>query len=133
MAVLELKVNGLIEDLESLGPEIEKKMMDELKVTGLMIESDYKVAVPVDTGRLRSSAHTEHADFRNFSYNDSQGNIFDGKLSSAPNSRQVIVGTNVIYSTIIEELGGKVKGQNAMENAFKKNTLGLMDRLIKLI
>lgn len=133
MTGLTLEVKGLIENLENLPKEVEEKMINELRTTGLMIESDYKIAVPVDTGRLRSSIHTEHSDFRRFTYNNKQGEIFDGKLSINPDKRQVVVGTNVVYSTIIEERGGKVKGKDALATAFKKNTAGLLDRLLKLI
>jgi hypothetical protein len=133
MTGLTIEVKGLIDNLENLPKEVEKKMVQELRVTGLMIESDYKIAVPVDTGRLRSSIHTEHSGFRNFTYNNKQGDIFDGKLSINPNDRQVVVGTNVEYSTIIEERGGKIKGKDALATAFKKNTAGLLNRLLKLI
>jgi len=133
MTGLTLEMKGLIEKLESLPKETEQRMVKELRVTGLMIETDYKIAVPVDTGRLRSSIHTEHSDFRNFTYNDKQGNMFDGKLSIDPNDRQVVVGTNVVYSTKIEIEGGKIMGKDALSNAFKKNTSGLLDRLLKLI
>ena len=59
--------------------------------------------------------------------------MFDGKLSIDPNDRQVVVGTNVVYSTKIEIEGGKIMGKDALSNAFKKNTSGLLDGLLKLI
>lgn len=133
MTGLTLEMKGLIDKLENLPKEVEKKMVQELRVTGLMIETDYKIAVPVDTGRLRSSIHTEHSDFRNFNYTNKQGEIFDGKLSIDPTNKQVVVGTNVVYSTIIEERGGKIMGKDALATAFQKNTSGLLDRLMKLI
>ena len=132
--ILELKIDGLVKKFDSLTEDIQQAMVDELRITGFMIESAYKIAVPVDTGRLRSSVHTEHSNMSSFSYSDSQGNTFNGSLGYSLKPTQVIVGTNVIYSGVIEYKGGKAgKGKRALLEAFEAETKGLPERLAKLI
>jgi hypothetical protein len=130
---LELKAGQLIKKFDSLNEEIQKAMIDELRVTGFMIESAYKIGVPVDTGRLRSSIHTEHSDQTSFSYSDSKGNTFEGSLGYRLKPTQVVVGTNVEYAEKIEYMGGKTKGKGALLTAFEAETKGLPERLAKLI
>jgi len=130
---LELKADQLIKKFDGLTEEIQKAMIDELRVTGFMIESAYKIGVPVDTGRLRSSIHTEHSDQTSFSYSDSKGNTFEGSLGYRLKPTQVIVGTNVEYAEKIEYMGGKTKGKGALLTAFEAETKGLPERLAKLI
>jgi len=130
---LELKADQLIKKFDSLTEEIQKAMIDELRVTGFMIESAYKIGVPVDTGRLRSSIHTEHSDQTSFSYSDSKGNTFTGSLGYRLKPTQVVVGTNVEYAEKIEYMGGKIKGKGALLTAFEAETKGLPERLAKLI
>ena len=130
---LELKADQLIKKFDSLTEEIQKAMIDELRVTGFMIESAYKIGVPVDTGRLRSSIHTEHSDQTIFTYSDSKGNTFEGSLGYRLKPTQVVVGTNVEYAEKIEYMGGKTKGKGALLTAFEAETKGLPERLAKLI
>jgi len=130
---LELKADQLIKKFDGLTEEIQKAMIDELRVTGFMIESAYKIGVPVDTGRLRSSIHTEHSDQTSFSYSDSKGNTFEGSLGYRLKPTQVVVGTNVEYAGVIEYKGGKTKGKGALLTAFEAETKGLPERLAKLI
>jgi hypothetical protein len=130
---LELKADQLIKKFDGLTEEIQKAMIDELRVTGFMIESAYKIGVPVDTGRLRSSIHTEHSDQTSFSYSDSKGNTFEGSLGYRLKPTQVVVGTNVEYAEKIEYMGGKTKGKGALLTAFEAETKGLPERLAKLI
>jgi hypothetical protein len=130
---LELKADQLIKKFGSLTEEIQKAMIDELRVTGFMIESAFKIGVPVDTGRLRSSIHTEHSDQTSFSYSDSKGNTFTGSLGYRLKPTQVVVGTNVEYAEVIEYKGGKTKGKGALLTAFEAETKGLPERLAKLI
>jgi phage gpG-like protein len=133
IGISDIELKNLIQDIDQYSEEVKTRMIKELRVTGLMIESDYKIAVPVDTGRLRSSVHTKHSDYKRHSYKDATGQRYDGELSIEPKDNQVVVGTNVVYAAKIEFEGGKVKGQNALATAFEKNTRGLMDRLKKLI
>jgi hypothetical protein len=130
---LELKADQLIKKFDGLTEVIQKAMIDELRVTGFMIESAYKIGVPVDTGRLRSSIHTEHSDQTSFSYSDSKGNTFEGSLGYRLKPTQVVVGTNVEYAEKIEYMGGKTKGKGALLTAFEAETKGLPERLAKLI
>jgi phage gpG-like protein len=130
---LELKVDKLMKSFDRLSNEVQQSMIDELRITGLMIESAYKIAVPVDTGRLRSSIHTEHSDLTSFSYSDSKGNTYTGSLGYRLKPTQVIVGTNVEYAQKIEYFGGKTQGKNALYDAFEMETKGLPERLAKLI
>lgn len=131
---LELKVNKLVDKFDSMTTEIQKDMIDELRITGLMIESSYKIAVPVDTGRLKTSIHTEHSDMKSYSFSDSTGNTYNGSLNYDLKPTQVIVGTNVEYANKIEKRGGKSgKGKRALLQAFETETAGLPERLAKLI
>jgi hypothetical protein len=131
---LELKADQLIKDFDRLTGEVQQAMIDELRVTGFMIESAYKIGVPVDTGRLRSSIHTEHSDQTSFSYSDSKGNTFNGSLGYKLERTQVIVGTNVEYANKIEYRGGTGgKGKGALLTAFEAETKGLPQRLAELI
>jgi len=130
---LELKADQLIKKFDSLTKEVQVAMIDELRVTGFMIESAYKIGVPVDTGRLRSSIHTEHSDQTSFSYSDSEGNTYNGSLGYRLKPTQVIIGTNVEYAEKIEYRGGKTKGKGALLTAFEAETKGLPQRLADLI
>lgn len=131
---LDLEITNLVKKFKEMPMEVQKAMIDELFITGLMIESSYKISVPVDTGRLQSSIHTETANKRTFNYSDSTGQTYIGKFSiDRLEKTQVAVGTNVEYAQKIEFRGGKVKGKAALLNAFEKETAGLPERLAKLI
>lgn len=130
---LELKINKLVDKFESMSAEVQQAMIDELRLTGFMIESTYKIGVPVDTGRLQSSIHTEHSDIRSFNYSNRDGETFNGSLGYNLKPTQVIVGTNVEYAQKIEYRGGKTKGKRALLDAFESETKGLPERLAKLI
>ena len=130
---LELKVNKLVDKFETMPEEVQKAMIDELRLTGFMIETNYKIAVPVVTSRLQTSIHTEHSDLTSYSYTDNKGNTYNGSLNYNLKPTQVIVGTNVEYASKIEYRGGKTKGKRALLEAFEKETAGLPARLAKLI
>ena len=131
---LELKADQLIKDFDRLTGEVQQAMIDELRVTGFMIESAYKIGVPVDTGRLRSSIHTETANKRAHSYSNNKGETFVSRFSFEKLQKtQVVVGTNVIYANKIEYQGGKTKGKGALLTAFEAETKGLPQRLAELI
>ena len=130
---LELKVDKLVKDFDQMPDEIQKAMIDELRLTGAMIETNYKIAVPVETGRLITSIHMEHSDLKSYTYTDHKGNTYNGSLNYDLKPTQVIVGTNVEYAEKIEKRGGKIRGKNALKIAFESETRGLPERLAKLI
>jgi hypothetical protein len=130
---LELKADQLIKDFDRLTGEVQQAMIDELRVTGFMIETAYKIGVPTVTARLKTSIHTEHSDLTSFSYTDNKGNTYNGSLGYKLERTQVIVGTNVEYSEKIEYFGGKTKGKGALLTAFEAETKGLPQRLAELI
>jgi hypothetical protein len=133
-AGLEIKVDGLVKKFDQMPAQIQQAMIDELRLTAIMIESSYKIAVPVDTGRLITSIHTEHSDIKAFNYSDREGNNYSGTIGYDLKPTQVIVGTNVEYAAKIEYRGGKGgKGKGALLDAFESETRGLPDRLTKLI
>lgn len=130
---INLEIKGLVKKFEAMPETIKKAMMEELILTAIMIESTYKIGVPVDTGRLITSIHTEYIGQTNYSYSDNEGNSYYGSFKSKPKEGQVIIGSNVEYANKIEYLGGKTKGKEALLEAFKKETRNLPDRLAKLI
>ena len=130
---LELKVDKLVKEFDKMPDQIQKAMIDELRLTGTMIETGYKIAVPVDQGRLITSIHMEHSDLKSYTYTDHKGNTYNGSLNYDLKPTQVIVGTNVEYAQKIEYRGGKTKGKAALLNAFESETRGLPERLAKLI
>lgn len=130
---LELNIKGLVDKFDTMPEEIQTAMIDELILTGLMIETNYKIAVPVVTSRLQTSIHTEHYRLKSYNYTDNKGNTYNGSLNYDLKPTQVIVGTNVEYASKIEYKGGKTKGKRALLEAFEKETAGLPERLAKLI
>ena len=155
-----IDINPFIKSLGELTKEIDDKLVKEVRTTGFMVESDYKKATPVDTGRLRSSIHTQHSDYKQHQYSDNKGQMRDGTLPTTPDRYTVFVGTNVEYAPVIERgFNGSVtikshfrtsrtgrqfqvrshsrkmnrKGNGALEKAFEKNVSGLLERLAKLI
>jgi phage gpG-like protein len=122
-------MNKVLDQFDKASEEIREKMYDELVITGLMIESDYKVNVLRDTGRLRSSAWTKHKRNKSYQYRDALGRSFDGALDYELGDNEVVVGTNVNYAIYVEE-----RWKNfAFSNSFEKNTKGLIARLEKII
>jgi hypothetical protein len=130
---LELKLDNLVKKFNTMPEEIQKAMIDELRITGYMIETTYKIGVPVITSRLKTSIHVEHSDIKSFNYSDNQGNTYNGYIGYDLKPTQVIIGTNVEYASKIEYRGGKTKGKAALLEAFEKETAGLPERLAKLI
>ena len=131
---LEMKVNKLVDKFDSMPNEIQKAMIDELRITGFMIETTYKIGVPVITSRLQTSIHVEHSDLKSYTYSDNKGNTYNGSLNYDLKPTQVIVGTNVEYANKIEYRGGKSgRGKRALLRAFETETAGLPERLAKLI
>lgn len=49
------EIDKLIKNIKGWQTETRRRIIDELKVSGLVIEGDAKRRAPVDTGRLRSS------------------------------------------------------------------------------
>lgn len=120
---LEINKNSLnqaLDGLDKAGEDLVKKLMDELITTGFLIESSYKLNVLVDTGRLKSSIHTEYK---------RKGKQAEGGNQFKPDDDQVKVGTNVVYAPYVE-----FKFENlALTNAYQKETAGLIQRLKKII
>ena len=96
---LEMKVNKLVDKFDSMPDEIQKAMIDELRVTGFMIESTYKIAVPVVTSRLQTSIHTEHADLKSYTYSDNKGNTYNGSLGYNLKPTQAVSYTHLTLPT----------------------------------
>jgi hypothetical protein len=131
---IDLDITNFVNSLENLSQEIENKMIHELRVTGAMIETDYKYGVPTVTARLKTSIHMQHSDFKNYVYSDRKGQNFNGTFRMSDNDKfSVFIGTNVEYAPKIEMQGGKIMGKDALETAFNKNTSGLLERLSKLV
>jgi hypothetical protein len=125
----EMDISDFVDSLDLTNENIEKALIEEIRLTGFMIESDYKVNVRVDTGRLRSSMHTAHADYQRHVYSDQKGQMFDGTLKSVPQPDKFTVynGTNVEYAWKIEVL------DQTFEDAFNKNTRDIVQRLERAI
>lgn len=132
---VDIDLKDVLKDFAKFEKDVQKAVIDEVKITGFEIESLYKIAVPVDTGRLRSSIHTETAESNSFSYSDNQGQTFNGGFSQKPkNELETFVGSNVQYAAIIENNGGKgQKGKDALKQAAEQSIKGLPDRLSAII
>ena len=107
MPGIQVKVVGMNKVRNNIGvldDEIKKKVMDAINKGALVdIETPAKKNCPVDTGRLRSSIHTIKYAGNNFTYKDSKGKVFDGKMKEAKLGKyDIIVGTNVDYAGKIE-------------------------------
>lgn len=96
----------------------------------LAIETRAKQNSPVDTGRLRSSIHAVAVGKgeNTFSYNDKEGNTYNGALTDARSnegSNIGMVGTNVEYAPEQEFGDGKRIGHKYLTKA----TLEIQPRL----
>lgn len=110
--------------------------------------------IPVDTGRLRNSIHTEFVNgFGGYTpkpttYTDDAGNSFNGKLSASLDNDSVVVGTNLEYAQKINRIGGggensrrkskgekrpKGYGQGFWDRAIKNGEVALLRELSDLI
>ncbi len=108
--------------------EFLRKLVTELRTTGLEVETDAKMKITedrhIDTGRLRASIHTEFQGHTNYGYTDMEGNAFNGNLRERiRNNLDVYVVTNVIYAQKIERL------DSYLFWAFERSKPGLQRRL----
>lgn len=89
--------------LNELPEQVQEAILQEMIETALTdIETEAKRNCRVDTGRLRSSIHTEFKGRRDYNYTDDEGRGFSGELNIAIRDNEVVVGTNVEYSKKIE-------------------------------
>lgn len=128
-----INATSLRDSLKRLDKRYQVAIDKEIGVTAREIESSYKVNVPLDTGRLRSSIHVETSGKKGYSYGDKRGNTYNGSFETKAELNEAIIGTNVQYANIIEQRGGKVKGQNALKNAFETHTKGIESRIARIL
>ena len=122
---LNYKDNDVIKLLQKIS-KTDKQVMDELIVAGLRIETIAKELVPVDTGRLKTSIHTE-TDKLNTA---TGGDNFETKADAG----EVLVGTNVNYAEIIHDNGGKnERGKAFLSEAFMTGVGELREVIAKKI
>jgi len=125
-------IAGIVKDFENLSSEIQSKMIAEIKLSAIEIADLYKIAVPVDTGRLRSSIHVSFKNNINYNYQDNEGQTFEGSLESKPkNEAEVFIGTNVVYAKYVEGIEGRT-GFEAFYKALDKVLPEMEARLEKL-
>jgi len=101
-------INDLQNELNNLEDKLKKEVYETIiAMSRVEIETVAKRAVPVDTGRLKSSIMTLTEKRKTYTYTDRQGNSYDGKLKTEqPIGYEVMVGTNVEYAVHIHEKGG---------------------------
>jgi len=116
---------SFIKKMRMLEGRYQKAIEKELGLTARDIESAYKIAVPVDTSRLRSSIHVETGN----GTNGGGQNSFKPK----PKEGEIFVGSNVLYARIIERKGGKTKGKDALLSAFNVFTRNLPTRIKSIL
>ena len=112
-------------------PKVKKSMLEIMRVE---VETKAKFAVPVDTGRLRSSIHTTE-EGTGYKYTDSEGKGYDGTLGTLKLSKnEVAVGTNVNYANFVHKKGGKGgKGAKFLEIPFTKAVPNLLKKIEEVI
>ena len=139
MARSNINVRGISTVIRNLQRKYGRQVLDiakqELKVTALTdVETYAKERLTkdshVDTGRLRTSIHTETQGNQIYTYSDRQGRRFDGGLSERIiNDKTVKVGTNVVYAGYIERLdpymragymNGRKKIKKNIQNAVRR-------------
>jgi phage gpG-like protein len=103
-----LNAETLRNELNNLEDRIKKEVYETLiAMSRVEIETVAKRAVPVDTGRLKSSIMTLTEKRKTYTYTDREGNSYDGKLKTEQAiGYEVLVGTNVEYAIKIHERGG---------------------------
>jgi phage gpG-like protein len=128
-----------IEEVNKMLSKVSKDMQPIVKqvileVSRVEVETKAKYAVPVDTGRLRSSIHTMEAG-TGFQYSDKQGNRYDGTLGTLRvKGDEVAVGTNVEYAKDIHRRGGKNgKGKEFLKIAFENAIPKYLERIKKVL
>lgn len=120
LEVSERSVVKVLDGYDRAGEKLVNDLMNELITTGFLIESGYKINVLVDTGRLRSSVHTEWK---------LEGKDRQGGQEFQLKDDEVKVGSNVNYAEHVE-----FRHKNfALTDAYRKETAGLMQRLQKII
>jgi len=112
-------------------PKVKKSILEIMRVE---VETKAKFAVPVDTGRLRSSIHTIE-EGTGYNYTDSEGKRYDGTLSTLKVSKnEVAVGTNVNYAEKIHKKGGRGgKGAKFLEIPFNQAVPNLLKKIEEVI
>ncbi|WP_375374084.1 HK97-gp10 family putative phage morphogenesis protein [Hymenobacter aerilatus] len=101
------QLNGLLNKIKLLLPSTRAAAREVVAETLLLIESDAKELAPVDTGRLRSSIHTE--------------------ISS--NGLSGVVGTNVSYAPFVELGTTRQRAQPFLFPAYEANRQRFLDNL----
>lgn len=97
---IELKgVDSLLSKVKLLVPRIRAATEQAVAQTALLIETDAKLNAPVDTGRLRSSIHTE----------------------IAPNKLSAMVLDGVTYGVFLEYGTRYIRGRPFLFPAYEKN------------
>jgi len=103
---IQIEVSGeeqLRRRLRDLPEQIQESILTEMIETAItQIETEAKRNCRVDTGRLRSSIHTEYKARRIYDYTDDAGRGFSGDLNIDIQDNEVVVGTNVEYAKTIE-------------------------------
>lgn len=128
-----------LEKLKLLFPEECRQIVAEVALVD--VETYAKAnEIPVDTGRLRNSIHTEFVNGfgglipKPTNYKDDAGNSFDGKLSASLDNDSVVVGTNLEYAQKINRIGGGGKNSRRKSKGEKRPKgygQGFWDRAIK--
>jgi hypothetical protein len=142
---MSMKIKVDISDVIKKAPKYEKQTLEKIKIelrkTALVeIETVAKQILTankhVDTGRLRASIYTSYMGHTAHSYSAKgysekynkkmKETSFNGALSEMPrNEMEVIVGTNVVYATVIHRLTPYLLSafegaSNKLLNRFKK-------------
>jgi phage gpG-like protein len=134
-----LDVQNFVKDMQNASEKVMKEVKKEQEAAAIEIVSDVKVLLNstpgaggkmgrIVTGRLINSYHWERSGKTSFGYRDNKGQSFKGDFTTEkPTDNTILIGSNVVYADIIEQMDGTFK------QAFDKGAALMVERINKIL